>query len=52
MQAVRDSKFPKRIMTILDQARRYAEGTHFQMAVKSTADVKNIKKLAAIKIAN
>ena len=46
----RESKLPKRVTTILDQARRYAEGTQFQMEVKKPADVGVIKKLAVIKI--
>ena len=50
VQAARESKLPKRVTTILDQARRYAEGTQFQMEIKKPADVGVIKKLAVIKI--
>ena len=50
--AARASKLPKRTLQIIDQAKRYAEGTAVRIDVKAASDVAVIRKLAAIKLAN
>ncbi|MHC4296698.1 MAG: DUF3788 domain-containing protein [Planctomycetota bacterium] len=50
--AVEKSDLPKALITELKNARKYAEGRGIQIEVKGPADVENIKKLVAIKVAN
>ncbi len=52
MQAARAGKFPPSVIAILNEARRYAEGTAVRIEVRAAKDVANVKKLAAIKLAN
>ncbi len=46
------SKFPQRIIKIIKEAKRYAEGTAVRLDIKKTEDVDIAKKLAAVKLAN
>ena len=50
--AVEKSDLPEKLITELKNARKYAEGRGLKIEVKSPADVENIKKLVAIKVAN
>ena len=52
MQAARASKFPPPVIKILNEARRYAEGTAVRIEVRAAKDVGIVKKLAAIKLEN
>lgn len=52
MQVARATKWPKRIVNALAQAPKYPEGTGVRLDIKSMSDLKILKKLAAIKIAN
>ena len=52
MQAARQSKWPKRIIKVMDEAPKYMEGTGIRLEVKSARDLGTLKKLAAIKLAN
>ncbi len=52
LDAIRKSKFPVRILTLIDEAPKYAEGTGIRLDVKKAADLPIIKRLAAIKVAN
>jgi hypothetical protein len=52
MQAARHSKFPQRVIKVLDEAPKYPEGTGVRLEVKSSRDIGTLKKLAAIKLAN
>ncbi|HEY1494183.1 MAG TPA: DUF3788 family protein, partial [Candidatus Solibacter sp.] len=52
MQAARDSKLPARVLKILDEAPRYAEGTGVRLDVTTKTDLAAVKKLAAAKLAN
>ena len=52
MQAARQSKWPKRIVKVMDEAPKYPEGTGIRLEVKSSGDIGTLKKLAAIKLAN
>ena len=46
------SKFPLRVLKVIREARRYAEGTAVRLEVNSHADVAIIVKLAMIKMEN
>ena len=52
MAAARESGLPKPVLKILDEARRYAEGTAVRIEVGSAADLPAVRKLIAAKIAN
>ncbi|MBI2926851.1 MAG: DUF3788 domain-containing protein [Verrucomicrobia bacterium] len=50
VQAARESGLPARVLKIIDEARRYAEGTAVRIDVKQPKDVEVVKRLAAIKL--
>jgi Protein of unknown function (DUF3788) len=50
VQAARESGLPQRAIKIINEARRYAEGTAVRIDVTSSEDVGIVKKLAAIKL--
>jgi hypothetical protein len=50
--AARASKLPKSILTEIEEARPYAEGRGFHVACKKPGDLKHLKTLASIKMAN
>jgi hypothetical protein len=52
MQAARRSKLPPGVIKILDEARRYAEGTAVRIEVHAAKDIAIVKKLAAAKLEN
>lgn len=52
MRVTRQGKWPKRIITVLDEAPKYPEGTGIRLEVTSSGDIATLKKLAAIKLAN
>lgn len=52
VQAVRQSKLPKRVIKIIDEAKRYAEGTGVRLEVKKPKDIDIVKRLTAIKLDN
>jgi hypothetical protein len=52
MKAARECAFPKRVVKILEEAPKYAEGTGVRIAVKGAKDIAFLKKLAEIKLAN
>jgi hypothetical protein len=52
LEAARQSGLPPRILTILKEARRYAEGTAVRLEVETPADIAAIRRLAAAKLAN
>ena len=52
VQAARQSKLPKQIMSALDAAPKYPEGTGLRLRVASTRTLGALKTLAAIKLAN
>ena len=49
---VEKSDLPKKIITELKNARKYAEGRGLRIDVKNSADVEHIKKLVEIKVNN
>ncbi len=48
--AARASKLPKKVQTIIDEAKKYAEGTAVRLDVKTSRDVEAVKLLAGIKV--
>ena len=50
--AARASKLPKKVLTIIDEARKYAEGTAVRLEVTNAKDVEAVKLLAVIKLAH
>jgi hypothetical protein len=48
----RQASLPKSVLTALDEARRYAEGTGLQLIVHRDSDLPAIQKLVEIKLAN
>lgn len=50
VQAARQSKLPKRVIEIIDSAKRYAEGTAVRLDVAGIRDIAAVKKLAALKL--
>ncbi|UCC99141.1 MAG: DUF3788 domain-containing protein [Phycisphaerales bacterium] len=50
--AVEKSGLPKKLITELKNARKYAEGRGLQIDVRSSADVEHIKRLVEIKVNN
>ena len=52
MQAARQSKWPKRIIKVMDEAPEYPEGTGIRLEIKSLRDIGTLKKLATIKLVN
>ena len=52
VKAAREAPFPKPVLKLIDEAKKYAEGTAVRFEVKTTANLDAVKKLAAIKIAN
>ena len=52
VKAARESGLPDSVLAVIDNAKKYAEGRGVRLEVRSAKDVKNIEKLAQIKIAN
>jgi hypothetical protein len=52
VQAAQQSKLPTAVFKIINDARRYAEGTAVRLQIKSANDISPVKILAAIKLAN
>jgi hypothetical protein len=51
-RAAHESRVPNAVLEIIDEAPRYAEGRGVRIAVKTKKDLENVRKLAAIKMAN
>ena len=52
VRVAHESGLPDSVLSVIDGARRYAEGRGVRIEVRSKKDLENIKKLAAIKMAN
>jgi hypothetical protein len=52
LAAARKSKLPKSVFKIIDEAKRYAEGTAVRLEVHEPEDVAVVRTLAKIKIDN
>jgi hypothetical protein len=52
VEAARKSGLPRPVIQIIDEAKRYAEGTAVRIHVVKPADVAIVSKLAALKLAH
>ncbi|MBZ5507255.1 MAG: DUF3788 domain-containing protein [Acidobacteriia bacterium] len=52
VQAARQSGLPAPVIKIINEAKRYAEGTGLRLDVKTAKDAAVVKKLARIKLEN
>jgi hypothetical protein len=52
LTAARQNGLPVRVVKMINEAKRYAEGTPVRIAVKNRKDVAVVKKLAAAKLQN
>jgi hypothetical protein len=52
VRAARAGKLPQAVIDVIDQARRYAEGTAVRLDVRTPRQIAAIKKLVAIKLEN
>jgi hypothetical protein len=52
VKAAHGSPLPDSILTVIDEAKKYAEGRGVRIEIKNKKDLEITKKLAAIKMAN
>jgi len=52
VQAAKASGLPKRVLKIIEEAKKYAEGTDVRIEVNDVEDIHVVKKLAKAKLAN
>jgi hypothetical protein len=52
IKAARQSKLPKAVLKIIDEAPRYPEGTGVRLEIAARKDLAAVKKLAEVKLAN
>jgi hypothetical protein len=52
LAAARNSMLPRRVLKIMNEAKRYAEGTAVRLEVRESEEVDVVKALAKIKIDN
>ena len=51
-QAARQSDLPQSVIKIINEAKRYAEGTAVRIEIKKAKDIETVTKLAGIKLAH
>jgi hypothetical protein len=51
LKAARESGLPPRVLKIIDEAKKYAEGTAVRLEVTGAKDIPIVRKLAAAKLA-
>jgi hypothetical protein len=52
VKAAHESSLPDSILTVIDAAKKYAEGRGVRLEIRNNKDLDNVKKLCAIKTAN
>jgi hypothetical protein len=52
VKAAHESDLPASILEVIDSAKKYAEGRGVRLEVRSAENVRNVEKLAVIKMAN
>jgi hypothetical protein len=52
VEAAHESDLPDSILKIIDTAKKYAEGRGVRLEVRTAEDIRNVEKLAVIKMAN
>jgi hypothetical protein len=51
-KAAHESDLPVSVLQVIDNAKKYAEGRGVRLEVRRAEDVRNVGKLAVIKMAN
>jgi len=52
VKAAHENDLPASILGVIDSAKKYAEGRGVRLEVRNAEDVRNVEKLAVIKMAN
>ncbi len=52
VDAAHASKLPEPVLTVIDEAPKYAEGRGVRLEIRNKKDLENTKKLSAIKMSN
>ena len=52
VKAARETDLPISVLEVIDAAKKYAEGRGVRLEVRSVEDVRNVAKLAVVKMAN
>ena len=52
VKAARETDLPISVLEVIDTAKKYAEGRGVRLEVRSAEDVRNVAKLAVVKMAN
>lgn len=52
VKAAHDADLPASVLSVVDNAKKYAEGSGVRLEVRSAEDVCNVEKLAVVKIKN
>jgi hypothetical protein len=52
VKAAHESDLPVSVLEVIDSAKKYAEGRGVRLEVRSAEDVRNVEKLAVIKMTN
>jgi hypothetical protein len=52
VKAAHDAKLPNEVLEMIDGATKYAEGRAIRLEIRNKKDLDNVKKLAAVKMAN
>ena len=52
VKAAHQSNLPNAVLKVIDGARKYAEGRGVRLEIRSAEDVRNVEKLAIIKMEN
>jgi hypothetical protein len=52
VKAAHEDELPVSVLEIIDSARKYAEGRGVRLEVRSAEDIRNVEKLAIIKMKN
>ena len=50
VQTARAARLPKSVLAIIDEAKRYAEGTAVRLSVATARDLAAVKKLVGVKL--
>ena len=52
VKAARSSGLPKSVLSVIAEAKKYAEGRAVRLEIRTKKDLESVKRLAAIKMAN
>lgn len=52
VSAAQESNLPRKVLKIITESKRYAEGTGIRLEIRNAGDVQSAEKLAAIKLSH